>query len=76
MSGSAMSGSSMHSANAGAIPNCGAVKAVWVNTKTKVYHGPTDPLYGHTKHGKYMCPSQAKAEGDRPAGGGTHQNSM
>lgn len=72
-SSSAMSGNAMGSENAGTIPNCGAVKAVWVNTKTKVYHESTDPMYGKTKHGKYMCPSQAKAEGDRPAGGAHHK---
>ncbi|HZY98420.1 MAG TPA: hypothetical protein VFE36_02515 [Candidatus Baltobacteraceae bacterium] len=69
MSGNSMSGGEMQSAGSAAIPNCGAVKAVWVNTKTNVYHEPTDPMYGKTKHGKYMCPSAAKAEGDRPAGG-------
>ncbi|HKE38006.1 MAG TPA: hypothetical protein VKB39_11260, partial [Candidatus Baltobacteraceae bacterium] len=51
-------GSAMESAT-GSIPNCGAVKAVWVNTSTKVYHEPSDPYYGKTKHGKYMCPSAA-----------------
>jgi hypothetical protein len=74
MSGGAMSGGAME--NAGNIPDCGAVKAVWVNTKTKVYHEPGDPMYGHTKHGKYVCPSQAKKEGDRPAGGAKHHTTM
>jgi len=57
----------------GAIPRCGAVRAVWVNTHTHVYHEPGDPYYGHTKNGKFMCPRQAVAEGDRPAreSGGT-----
>lgn len=71
-----MSGGSMQSANAGTIPDCGAVKAVWANTKTKVYHEPSDPMYGHTKHGEYMCPSQAKKEGYRPAGAKHHETSM
>lgn len=43
--------------------NCGAVKAVWVNPRSHVYHEPGDPYYGHTKHGKYMCPSAAKSAG-------------
>jgi hypothetical protein len=50
-------------------PNCGAVQAVWVNLNTKVYHEPDDPAYGNTKHGEYLCPSAAKAQGFRPAGG-------
>ena len=61
-------------AGTAAIPadlNCGAVKPVWVNTKTHVYHEANDPMYGKTKAGKYLCPSAAKAEGDRPAGGST-----
>lgn len=49
-------------------PNCGAVKAVWVNLSSKVYHEPSSPWYGKTKHGEYLCPSQAKKEGFRPAG--------
>lgn len=50
-------------------PNCGAVQAVWVNLNTKVYHEPNDPAYGNTKHGEYLCPSEARAQGFRPAGG-------
>ncbi len=51
-------------------PNCGAVEPVWVNLNTKVYHEPGDAAYGTTKHGEYLCPSQAKAQGFRRAGGG------
>ena len=47
---------------------CGAVQPVWVNTKTHVYHEPSDPYYGRTKHGQYMCPSQAAKEGYHAAG--------
>jgi hypothetical protein len=50
-------------------PNCGAVSPVWVNLRTKVYHEPSDPMYGKTKHGEYLCPSAAKAQGFRAAGG-------
>ena len=58
-------------AAAASVPNCGAVQAVWVNLNSKVYHEPGDPVYGKTKHGEYLCPSQAKAQGFRPAGGGS-----
>ena len=53
---------------AGTIPNCGAVKAVWVNLKTKAYHEPGDGYYGKTKHGEYLCPAQAIAQGFHKAG--------
>jgi predicted lipid-binding transport protein (Tim44 family) len=82
MSGSmgSMGGSSMGDAGAvAAVPaslNCGAVKPVWVNLNTKVYHEPSDPFYGKTKHGEYLCPSTAKKDGYRPAGGGAEGGSM
>lgn len=48
--------------------HCGAVKPVWVNTKSGAYHEPGDPYYGHTKEGKYMCPSAARAAGYHASG--------
>jgi len=57
-------------------PNCGAVQPVWVNTKTHVYHEPGDPYYGRTSNGKYMCPSAAKAEGDRRSHGAMSSGSQ
>jgi len=63
------SGGSMSDSSA-TVPNCGAVKAVWVNLNTKVYHEPGDQYYGKTKHGEYLCPSQAKAQGFHKAGAG------
>ena len=60
-------GGSMSDSSA-TVPNCGAVKAVWVNLRTKVYHEPGDPHYGKTKHGEYLCPSQAEAQGFHKAG--------
>lgn len=51
--------------------NCGAVQPVWVNVRSHVYHEPSDPLYGRTKHGKYLCPSTALSEGYRKAGTGS-----
>jgi hypothetical protein len=55
--------SGMPAASNAAIPNCGAVKAVWVNLRTKIYHEPGDRMYGKTKKGEYLCPSAAKAQG-------------
>ena len=73
---SAQSSAPMDGAGANAQPpNCGAVQAVWVNLKTKVYHEPGDPYYGKTAHGEYLCPSSAKAKGYRPSGGAmTHHS--
>jgi len=59
---------SMNGMSSAKIPDCGAVKAVWVNVSTKVYHEPGDPYYGKTKHGMYLCPSQAKAQGYHASG--------
>ncbi|MGZ3527545.1 MAG: hypothetical protein ACXVAO_07555 [Vulcanimicrobiaceae bacterium] len=56
--------------------NCGAVKPVWVNLRTKAYHEPADPYYGRTKYGKYMCPSAAQAAGFHPAGRKNGSSSM
>jgi hypothetical protein len=69
--GPAQTGAPMSSENA-TVPNCGATQAVWVNLNTKVYHEPSDPAYGKTKHGEYLCPSQAVAQGFHAAGGGRH----
>jgi hypothetical protein len=68
----AMSNAATSAMSGGTIPDCGAVKAVWVNLNTKVYHEPGDPAYGKTKHGEYLCPSQAVAQGFHKAGGGKH----
>jgi hypothetical protein len=59
--------------NRGAAPipssvRCGAVKPVWVNLKSGAYHEPSDPYYGRTRNGKYLCPSDAAAQGYHPAG--------
>lgn len=48
---------------------CGAGdNVVWVNDRKHVYHMASDPYYGRTKHGEYMCESAAKAAGNRMAG--------
>jgi hypothetical protein len=51
------------------MPDCGAVQPVWVNLRTKKYHEQGDPAYGRTKHGEYLCPSQARQQGFVAAGG-------
>ena len=50
--------------------HCGAVAPVWVNESTHVYHLASDPYYGRTKHGQYMCPAQAQSAGYHAAGAG------
>jgi len=50
------------------MPTCGAGDpVVWVNTKSKVFHSSTDPLFGKTKRGGYMCSAAALAAGNRAA---------
>jgi len=65
---------------AAAVPaslHCGAVQPVWVNPRTHVYHEPSDPMYGKTKHGMYMCPAAAVKAGYHKASGmmGKHKKS-
>jgi len=48
--------------------HCGATAPVWANSKSHVYHTSTDPLYGKTKHGQYMCAQTAVAQGYHAAG--------
>jgi len=56
---------------AAAVPSslhCGSTKPVWANLKRKVYHESSDPYYGRTRSGQYMCLSDAQAKGYHAAG--------
>jgi hypothetical protein len=49
-----------------AMPTCASGDpVVWENTSSKghVFHVSGDKYYGTTKHGKYVCESQAKTDG-------------
>jgi hypothetical protein len=48
-------------------PDCNGETAVWAIQGPKVYLLPGDHHYGKTKHGSYMCLSQAEADGYRAA---------
>jgi hypothetical protein len=57
--------------------SCGSAQPVWVNQRSHSYHEPSDPYYGRTKHGSYMCLNDAVAAGYHPAGkGGHHHHGM
>lgn len=45
--------------------HCGKQPAVWANERTKIYHLPGDPYYGHTKEGGYLCEGDAVRAGYR-----------
>jgi hypothetical protein len=47
---------------------------VWVSVKRHTYHEPSDPYYGRTKSGQYMCRADAIAAGDHASG--THHGHM
>lgn len=63
-------GGAMTSGTAARMPDCGAVRPVWVNLRTRKYHEQGDPAYGNTKHGEYLCPAQARQQGFVRAGAG------
>jgi hypothetical protein len=75
----AAGGSMMSAATQAPIPaslHCGAAAPVWVNTKRHTYHTASDPYYGKTKNGQYMCASAAVAAGYHAAGTRRHHGSM
>jgi hypothetical protein len=52
--------------NAGST-NCNGEAPVWAMERPKVYVLSGERLYGKTKVGKYLCLSDAQAEGYQPA---------
>jgi hypothetical protein len=48
-------------------PSCNGQEAVWVLGDAKVFLVPGDRLYGKTKRGRYLCLSDAQAEGYKAA---------
>ena len=61
-------GSPQPSAGASAAAlNCGAKPPVWVIGGVKAYLVSGDRHYGKTKYGRYVCLSEARAEGLHPA---------
>ncbi|HEY5095246.1 MAG TPA: hypothetical protein VII69_09045 [Candidatus Eremiobacteraceae bacterium] len=48
--------------------HCTGDVVVWVNLKTKSFHESTDPYFGRTVDGKYMCKADAVTAGDHAAG--------
>ncbi len=59
-----------------AMPTCAAGDTVvWVNTRSKVFYEPGASYYGKTRHGKYVCESQATSMGMHMAKGGMMSDS-
>lgn len=48
---------------AAASKSCPADTVVWANISSKIFHLKGTATYGKTKHGAYMCETDAKAEG-------------
>lgn len=42
---------------------------VWVNSSSRVYHCPGSRYFGTTKRGRFVSEAEARAAGNRPAGG-------
>ena len=45
--------------------HCPRDEVVWLNLPTGIYHEKGMRWYGRTKHGAFVCKSEAEAAGDR-----------
>ncbi|MGB8908063.1 MAG: hypothetical protein WCC84_04900 [Candidatus Cybelea sp.] len=66
-SGGATSPQPSGAAPAAGMPNCNGEAPVWALEGPKRYLLPGDPHYGKTQHARFLCRSQANAQGYRPA---------
>jgi hypothetical protein len=57
-----------------ATPDCHGETPVWALQRVKVFLLPDDPHFGRTKHGEFMCLSDAESQGYRHARGPLHHN--
>ena len=65
LSAAAMLAVPAFAANARPNISCPGDQVVWLNTRSGIYHYQGETWFGHTKHGRFECERQAKAEGDR-----------
>jgi hypothetical protein len=48
---------------------CASDPVVWVNLRSKIYHGSDSRSFGATKQGAFMCQKESVASGFRPSAG-------
>lgn len=58
-----MAADNQFASEAEARSHCRSDTVVWVNTRTHVYHFAGNAAYGHTKHGAFMCRTDADRTG-------------
>jgi hypothetical protein len=46
--------------------HCPADTVVWLNTSSASYHFKSDPWYGRTQRGAYVCKIEAEKDGMHP----------
>jgi hypothetical protein len=62
---SSASSSAPNAASAEATPNCNGESPVWALPGPKIFLTSDDRMYGKTRHGEYLCLSDAQAQGYR-----------